>query len=596
MINYISEITSSTAGFEILEERVNPTSTWKSLKIRGIFQRADSKNQNGRIYPYKVLEAALQEANEALVKHQMIGEVDHPCLLNDNFKVLTLNGWKLFKDIKQNDKVWSLQDGKAVVSNVDAIINQHYCGDAYTVIGQNINTAFTAPHKVLLNYRTDGPTYKNNTGEYKVSIKEIAENRKKYAHSPIPRTAIFDREQTKIFEIDGITTSGKTRVDVSNPLVLDAKIFSAFMGIYLAEGNLASEKVKGHHQIFISQKTPWTRQYIKSEILDKLSPEIIWNETKTGFQASDARLYKYLSKLGNAYTKFVPSEIKALDSSCLKELLFWFGIGDGRLVKTKQKNEVNTIKEIFADSVRQTLTFKYLKFNLFSVSEQLIDDLHECLVLAGLSGSKFTVITQHDYRFAGRIIKAENKVPLHVLNISPSKHIWLHKNLNIDKIQHNGNIYCLTTTHGNFYMEQNGKAFWTGNCDGTPIVSLKNASHVVTSLKFQGKDMIGEALVFDDPGPAGTPGGRILGALIRNNCTVGISSRGYGSVTENYDGTVVDQYKLVTFDAVNDPSTQKAFLEPVNENIDFNTQIRLEVQRKELLDSLRSEFSSMFKK
>ncbi len=132
--------------------------------------------------------------------------------------------------------------------------------------------------------------------------------------------------------------------------------------------------------------------------------------------------------------------------------------------------------------------------------------------------------------------------------------------------------------------------------DQSPIVSLKNASHVVTSLKFQGKDMIGEALVFDDPGPAGTPGGRILGALIRNNCTVGISSRGYGSVTENYDGTVVDQYKLVTFDAVNDPSTQKAFLEPVNENIDFNTQIRLEVQRKELLDSLRSEFSSMFKK
>ena len=129
--------------------------------------------------------------------------------------------------------------------------------------------------------------------------------------------------------------------------------------------------------------------------------------------------------------------------------------------------------------------------------------------------------------------------------------------------------------------------------DQSPTISLRNVSHVITDLKFSGKDVIGEAIVFDDPGPSGTPSGRLLGALMRNNCTIGISSRGYGSVSENYEGTIVDEYKLCTFDAVQDPSTQKAFIQPVNEGVDFKKQIELALERKNFMDSLRNDFSKM---
>jgi hypothetical protein len=133
--------------------------------------------------------------------------------------------------------------------------------------------------------------------------------------------------------------------------------------------------------------------------------------------------------------------------------------------------------------------------------------------------------------------------------------------------------------------------------DQSPTVSLKNVSHVVTTLRFNGNDLIGEAVVFDDPGPSGTPGGRLLGALIRNNCTVGISSRGYGAVNNSYDGSsIVEDYKLVTFDCVHDPSTHKAFIEPVNEGIDFKRKLQQALEEKELIDHLRNEFSSIFKK
>ena len=132
--------------------------------------------------------------------------------------------------------------------------------------------------------------------------------------------------------------------------------------------------------------------------------------------------------------------------------------------------------------------------------------------------------------------------------------------------------------------------------DQSPTVSLKNVSHVVTTLKFAGKDVIGEAVVFDDPGPAGTPSGRLLGALIRNNCTVGISSRGFGAVSESYDSTVVDEYKLVTFDCVHDPSTQNAFIQQVNEGTDFKRQMILAAERNNFIESLRTEFSNMLAK
>ena len=111
--------------------------------------------------------------------------------------------------------------------------------------------------------------------------------------------------------------------------------------------------------------------------------------------------------------------------------------------------------------------------------------------------------------------------------------------------------------------------------DGSPTVSLKNVSHLITNLNFSGKDLLGEAIVFDDPGPAGTPSGRLLGALIRNNCTVGISSRGLGSVSKGYsNGDVVSEFKMITFDVVADPSTQKAYVQAVNEAKNYSRSIK----------------------
>ena len=128
--------------------------------------------------------------------------------------------------------------------------------------------------------------------------------------------------------------------------------------------------------------------------------------------------------------------------------------------------------------------------------------------------------------------------------------------------------------------------------DGSPVVDLRNVSHVITELKFQGNDVIGTAIVFDDPGPSGTPNGRILGALIRQGCTVGISSRGMGSVTEDYNSNlIVNDLKLVTWDAVQDPSTHGAFLNRLEESRKMT--IEQALTEKNFYDSFKEDIRGM---
>lgn len=91
------------------------------------------------------------------------------------------------------------------------------------------------------------------------------------------------------------------------------------------------------------------------------------------------------------------------------------------------------------------------------------------------------------------------------------------------------------------------------------IVHFANASHKITRLWWEGKVLMGEGVILN------TPHGKILKALINDGVRVGISSRGVGNGKVNENGILVigESYKLITFDAVADPSTSQAFQEKV---------------------------------
>jgi hypothetical protein len=96
------------------------------------------------------------------------------------------------------------------------------------------------------------------------------------------------------------------------------------------------------------------------------------------------------------------------------------------------------------------------------------------------------------------------------------------------------------------------------------VINLRNASHMITEVWWNGDDVMGKAKVLD------TPSGKILRSLVESGVTLGISSRGMGSVSESNGGTMVeDDFQLICFDFVSEPSTPGAFM--MKEARDLNT-------------------------
>lgn len=90
------------------------------------------------------------------------------------------------------------------------------------------------------------------------------------------------------------------------------------------------------------------------------------------------------------------------------------------------------------------------------------------------------------------------------------------------------------------------------------VVNLKNVSHNITKTWWDGNDLMGEVEILT------TPSGNILKELLKCGITVGISSRGSGSVKKVNENTVEvnDDFSLIAFDFVSNPSTFGAFMFP----------------------------------
>jgi hypothetical protein len=131
----------------------------------------------------------------------------------------------------------------------------------------------------------------------------------------------------------------------------------------------------------------------------------------------------------------------------------------------------------------------------------------------------------------------------------------------------NGRIYenAVLSKEVNRYDKefiQKGRAFGElGHPDG-PTVNLERVSHMIKALTPEGKNFIGEAKIMD------TPYGKIVKNLIDEGATLGVSSRGMGSLVQkggaNYVGK--DFYLATAADIVADPSAPDAFVEGIMES------------------------------
>ena len=129
----------------------------------------------------------------------------------------------------------------------------------------------------------------------------------------------------------------------------------------------------------------------------------------------------------------------------------------------------------------------------------------------------------------------------------------------------NGRVYkkAILEREADKYVKEfveRGNAFGELDHPESPVVSLKNASHIVKELYWKGDDLMGKVELLN------TPAGNIVKEIIKAGHTIGISSRGTGSVQQTNEGQLEVQpdFELVCWDFVSNPSTHGAFMNPVS--------------------------------
>ena len=119
----------------------------------------------------------------------------------------------------------------------------------------------------------------------------------------------------------------------------------------------------------------------------------------------------------------------------------------------------------------------------------------------------------------------------------------------------------------------------------TTVINLKNVSHNITDIWWNGDHIMGKIEILP------TPSGNILKALIESNITVGVSSRGTGSLKAGETVMEVqDDFDLLCWDFVSTPSNPGSYMHVINESIDSSTKDYTKVNQiiKEILCSFGS--------
>ena len=99
------------------------------------------------------------------------------------------------------------------------------------------------------------------------------------------------------------------------------------------------------------------------------------------------------------------------------------------------------------------------------------------------------------------------------------------------------------------------------------VINLQNVSHNISDMWWDGDNVMGKIEILP------TPSGNILKALIDNGITVGVSSRGMGSLKQMGEVMEVqDDFELLCWDFVSTPSNPDSFMHLVNEGLDFSKQ------------------------
>lgn len=360
-----------------------------------------------RVYP----EAIRKIHDSGDVHIHDLGTLGAYCF-DDKTKILTENGWKLFKDVKENEKVATknLKTGYLEFQVPYARQVYNYSKEMYSFEGRNVSLLVTPEHRLLVRRKHKKTWEFVQASEFKYGMefdKQVKWSGKKPKHFEIP-----------------CVNGGNRKKKIGK---LDIKDYLMFMGWYLSEGSIY-EPLKGDFRISIAQSDKRYRNEIL-ELLEKmnLKPN---NQSEFNVHIHSKELYYHLKELGVSNTKYVPEFIKELDSELIEIFLNSLFKGDGSFYKGKLRR-------------------------YFTKSKKLAEDVLECLLKINLCG---TVWKRKDN---GMYI-------VDVIN----NHLTPTYRKKVVKEKYRGKVYDFSVRNGTLVVMRNGKVVVSGNCVGWDLKDL----------------------------------------------------------------------------------------------------------------------------
>jgi len=359
---------------------------------------------------------------------------------DEQTRVLTRDGFKYFKDLLYNDEIATLnkENNKLEYHMPDKIVKFRRKDKMLHLNSEGqYDICVTPDHKMVVKTKLDESWQLKplndllaKTRDGKLKVSNIYRSKK---------NCIWDGQKEDFFYLPN-TKSDSNMVESKEIKMND---FLEFFGWYLSEGSL--EKSKNYYRIAITQKK--SEEYRK-EIWDcvlRMGFTPINHGKDIIFNSKD--LYFFLEGFGKCYEKFIPVWAKNLSSEQIKIFLNSLFKGDGSFSKDKSWAKYTT------------------------TSKKLAEDVQECLLKVGFSGSISTCDpTKKKYgKIDGRLI--EGKRLQYTVSVNKKQNEPSLCRARLDEIDYDGYVYCATVKNHTMLVERNGKVLFSGNTERKNVLS-----------------------------------------------------------------------------------------------------------------------------
>ena len=329
---------------------------------------------------------------------------------DEKTEILSVHGWKLFKDLQQDEVVATLNPStwELEYQTITGYVDKYYSGKMFLCESETTNFCITPNHRLYSSrYSQDHPkpNYRFELGTIDTFGVEF----------PIKKDiSKWNGRYEETFHLPWVgyeNNLSKKWIGKSSDLPIPMTEWMALLGLYLSDGFLDPK----HCQVCIAQ-VPESKHFkdIK-RLLDRLPFEFSYDWKQKRFYCNDKLLYAYCSQFNPTDTKFIPQEFKALSPIFLDKLLYGLRMGG----VTIGEDKANTYT---------------------SNSARLIDDVKEIDLKTNL-GWNTPLYQQQD----------------------KSGYPTVNRKRHIQEIDYSGRIYCVEVPNHLIYVRREGSPMWCGN-------------------------------------------------------------------------------------------------------------------------------------